>query len=285
MSGTAAIEERLRRFTAVPDDADWQDVLRRASPAAPPPRMARHLPRVTRRRVLVAVVVALALAFAAISIAGGSLSGFSNRGKRVHPAPSLRRALDSKMFRHLGVAFRLETFKLLAHRHGIGLYTARTKKGDHLCYFRIEGRAFPSIDCAPYAGQFLLPQRIEGSADPVVTEQTTWMKTHPFPSPARPLLDMSALSMDGDFEQLVGLAADGVHSIQLLALSDCRPIVTVPVIDNAYIDAHTPTVAAAFLVARNAGGKVIWHSAKGYLTSPEVQVPLDHSLPRNCGLR
>ncbi len=231
---------------------------------------------------------AVALALAAVSIAGGgSLFGFSNRGKRVHPAPSVRHVLDGQFFRRLGIpyaTYRLDTFKLLALRHGIGLYTARTKHGNRRCYFKIQGQNFPSFDCAPYAGQFALPERV-ARADGVVSEQVAWMKAHPFPSPARPLMDMSELSTTERFVQLVGLAADGVRSIQLLALSDCHPIVTVPVINNVYIDAHTPRVAAALLVARNASGKIIWHSAKSYLTGPYARAPLDHKLPRNCGLR
>jgi hypothetical protein len=287
MSETVPIEERLRRFAAAPDDADWQDVLRRASLSTPRPGRARRFPRLTPRRIVVAVVVAGALALAAVSIAGSSLFGFSNPGKRVPPAPSIRRALDSQTLRRLGWQFRVDTFKLLARRQGIGLYTARTKKGDHLCYFRVQGRSFPSFDCAPYAGQFLLPQRLAGpdGGKGGVRAQTTWMRTHPFPSPTRPLMDMSALSMKGNFEQLVGLAADGVRSIQLLALSDCHPIVTVPVINNAYIDPNPTKARAAFLVARNASGKIIWHSAKSYLTSPHERVPLDRTFPRNCGLR
>jgi hypothetical protein len=81
---------------------------------------------------------------------------------------------------------------------------------------------------------------------------------------------------------VVGLAADGVRSMQLLALSDCHPVVTVPVIDNVYINAHPPAVAEGWLVARNAGGKIVWHEPL-YVGDP-VRLPLDRSVPRNCGL-
>lgn len=281
MSETWSIEERLRRFVAAPDDADWQDVLRRSGTTA------RCRPRITPRRLVVAVVVVVALVLATVSIAGGSLFGFSNHGKRVPPPPSIRQALDDQTLTRLGWSFRLDTFKRLALRHGIGVYTARTKKGDHLCYLKVQGQHFPSWDCAPWAGQFLFPQRIAGAVNPSKKEQIVWMKTHHFPSPARPLIDMSELfAVNGrQSGQLVGLAADGVRSIQLLALSDCHPIATVPVINNVYIEVHTPKVVPAFLVARNAGGKVIWHSAKIYMTAPQVRAPLDQKLPRNCGLR
>jgi len=72
VSEIVAIEERLRRFTTAPDDADWQDVLRRAGlnaprPATPPPRPRSHW---THRRAVVAIVVAvLALVGTSVAIA------------------------------------------------------------------------------------------------------------------------------------------------------------------------------------------------------------------------
>jgi hypothetical protein len=281
MSESVTIEQRLRRFVSTADDADWQDVLNRADI-----RPSRR-PRITPRRLVVALVLVLALVLAAVSIAGGSLFGFSNRGTRVQPPLSIRRLLDDQTLHRLGFTFRLHTVKLLAFRHGFGFYTARTKKGDHLCYLRVQGRGnFPYFECAPYAGFFVLPERIVGNPDGSKKEQIAWIRNHPFPSPARPLMDMSELSVErGTFDRLLGLAADGVRSVQLLALSDCHPIVTVPVIDNVYIQTGKARGTPAFLVARNASGKIIWHSAKTYMTAPQVRAPLERKLPRNCGLR
>jgi hypothetical protein len=50
MSDTQMLEERLRGFVAAADDADWQDVLRRAGET--PQRAA---PSFTRRRIALAL--------------------------------------------------------------------------------------------------------------------------------------------------------------------------------------------------------------------------------------
>ena len=80
----------------------------------------------------------------------------------------------------------------------------------------------------------------------------------------------------------MGVAANGVRSIQLLAMSDCHQVVTASVINSAYIDAHSPHVAEAFLVARDASGKVIWHSAPLNTADPRVvprvRTPLDRKV-------
>jgi hypothetical protein len=235
----------------------------------------------------------LALAIAAVAIAGSSLFGFSNHGTRVHAGPSVRGVLNDHIFIQAGLpsnAQKPHSFKRLALRQGIGIYTARTIKGNHLCYYA--GRSYRGklslngYGCAPYSGELALPGRFwRLYGQKAGREENAWLRNHPFPSPARPVLIMSLGGGEGEYTYLqpVGLAADGVRSIQMLALLDCHPVVTVPVINNVFIYANAPNVAESFMVARNASGKVIWHSAP--LDPPDafVRTPLDRKLPRDCG--
>jgi hypothetical protein len=345
MSETVAIEQRLRRFAAAPDDADWQDVLRRARVSRPLSQLRRHRFRWTPRRVVVAVVVVVALAVAAVAVADRSLLGISNHGKRVYPGRFVIRELraPARLLKEAGLAVpdtaRPDTFRRMALRHGIGVYVALSKKNDSLCFFRGRrqsirgfGRNKLWLDgpgCDPDGGNFVLPEHISGNPNGGVKAQEAWLKAHPFPSPARPVLDMSYVGLlktrwpDGagpkptplpvprwpkgsgrkgpilapgqtlskaeakptwefpSIGPLIGVAVNRVHTMQVLALSDCHVVASVPVIHNVYIDAHLPPVADLFLVARDAGGKVVWHSAASYMGHG----PLERSAPRNCGLR
>lgn len=246
-----------------------------------------------RPAVVVALVV-LALVIAAVAIGGHSLFGLSNHGTRVHAGSSVRRVLSGQVFVRAGLPFdaqRPDSWTRLASRQGIGIYTARTIKGNHLCYYVSHGRyhgklVLDGFGCAPYAGQQALPERLSKLyGRKGEREVNAWLRNHPFPSPARPVLSMSMGGGEGEYTYLqpVGLAADGVRSIQMLALLDCRPVVTVPVIDNVFIDANAPNIAESFMVARNAGGKIIWHSAPLDPPGSFVRTPLERKLPRDCG--
>jgi hypothetical protein len=345
MSETTAIEERLRRFASAPDDADWHDVLRRADLA---PRRRPHL---TRRRLIAVVVVVLALAVAAVAVADRSLLGISNHGKRVYPGTFVLHELhwDSAIFKKAGLpapdTAKPRTFRQMAFRQGIGVYVARSRKDDSLCFYtgqrHIAGEPSNRLylsgpGCDPVSGgNFALPERLaRGIGRKAEAKRNAWLRAHPFPSPGRPVMDMSGLgerrtpwpkgvtpkptalpvpqwpkgsgrkgpilapgqtlSQAEDKPTwewpspapIVGVAVNRVRAVQVLALSDCHVVATVPVIDNVYIDAHPPAVADAFLVARDAGGKVVWHSAP--LESPDqsMHIPSERkSAPRNCGLR
>jgi hypothetical protein len=216
----------------------------------------------------------------------------------------------------MGLPFNTErpdSFRRLALRQGIGIYTARTKKGNHRCYYvgqhrSIEGQPpnklyLNGYGCDPFAGQWSMPERIARLATggrKAQAKGSAWLRAHPFPSSARPVLDMSGVGsirtrhvkgypttpLLGDWpsvSSITGLAADGVHSVQVLALYDCHPVVTVPVINNVYIDAHPPAVVDAFLVARDAKGKIIWHSSP-FENPSFTRIPTERKLPRNCGL-
>lgn len=222
--------------------------------------------------------------------AAGTLFAVSYHGTRVHVGPLVRRMLDGRFWTRGGLAFaaadvtKADTFVRLAARGGVGVYAARTKDSNRPCFYIGHPMSLPgfprnSLDligggCGLYNGA-LLPERlnkVNATSRKGRKAIAAWLKAHPFPSPARPLLDMTGETALG---ALVGVAADGVRSVRLLAQSDCHPVVTVPVINNVFIDPHPPQVRTAFLVARDAGGKVVWHSA-----------PFNESkrTPQECGL-
>lgn len=66
MSDTQMIEERLRGFLAAPNDADWQEVLRRAGRSPTPPAP----PLFTRRRLTLTLAVCVAVAIPAVAFSG-----------------------------------------------------------------------------------------------------------------------------------------------------------------------------------------------------------------------
>jgi hypothetical protein len=292
----------------------------------------------------------VALTAAAVAIAGHSLFGVSNHGKRVYPGAFAVHELHwhAGLWKKLGLPVpdtaKPGTFRQMALRQGIGVYIARSKKADTLCFYRGDRESLPGQPanrlylsgpgCDPLSvGNFALPERISKisiGGRRAQARGTAWLRAHPFPSPARPVLDMSSvgeartpwpkgaypkptplpvahwpkgsgrkgpiLAPGQTLKQaqdvgtsewpsmgpLVGVAANRVRYMQVLALSDCHVVATVPVIDNVYIDAHVPAIADAFLVARDARGRVVWHSPS--LAPAHTRTPLERGAPRNCGL-
>ncbi len=88
MSDTQVVEERLRRFLVPPDDADWQDVLRRAGEAA-----TRPAPRVTRRRTALALAACIAVAALAVVFSGVLTSSHAAQQHQATIAPRSTRPL------------------------------------------------------------------------------------------------------------------------------------------------------------------------------------------------
>lgn len=262
------IVSELEQMLPLPpgDRADWEDVFRRAGVAPPRRDEETRRGRFTRRRLVAAVVVALALAVPALAFSGvfSSLFGFSNHG-----TPVKHKSLRTLHGLHVTGA-RPDTLVQLAYREGIGVYAAVRKSGlsritpsnrrfySHLCFYYGPSAAESSGGCGKPRGTSL-------SAD--------------FPSPSDPVWDMSSgfyypiEAKVPAIKTLVGVAADGVHSVQLLALSDCHPVVTVPVIDNVYIAAKPPVTAESYIVARDARGNVLWDTA----VAPGMKLP-------SCGL-
>jgi hypothetical protein len=278
------------------------------------PRRSWFERRRPSRPVLVLALAVLALAIAALAVAGHSLFDVSNHGRRAHPNASERAFLREQIFKKFGYptpeATKPSTFRQLAFRQGIGIYSARKVRDNSLCFYmgvqqspgKFGLERGPECSLGPNAGQFALAAGSNfGSGRKADGRVTGWLRAHPFPSPARPILDMSFVTgvktykppftctgckpaVWYGFGLLAGVAANGVRSVQVLALADCRPVVTLPVIDNVYIDARPPQVPAAFLVARNAGGKIIWHSWQ--LENPYTHVPLERrAAPQHCGFK
>jgi hypothetical protein len=103
MSDTLIIEERLRSFIAAPDDADWEDVVRRADEmaAARGRRGWRVARRRRSRRVLIAAVAAAVIAGAGVAIAAGfgAFDGISAAQHPQGPADKLDPALVAQIKR------------------------------------------------------------------------------------------------------------------------------------------------------------------------------------------
>jgi hypothetical protein len=280
------------------------------------------------RPIVVIALALLAFAIAAVAIAGPSLFGFSNHGHRAHANSSVKAYLEGQVFKKLGLptpeAAKPNTLRRLAFRQGIWVYSARKVKDNSLCFYmglhwrrqaqapnvgsqwrkpgqppgRFQLERGPECSRGPNGGEFALPAGSNfGYGRKAGARAHAWLRAHPFPSPARPILDLSMVGavhhkqpgcswcsrvVWPDFGILAGVAADGVRSVQVLSLSDCKPVVTVPVRDNVYIDAQPPQVAAAFLVARDVSGKIIWHSWQ--LENRYAHVPLQRkAAPRHCG--
>ncbi len=237
------IEERLRRFVVVPEDADWQDVLRRAGTVPARHADVSHLARSSGLRLALAGVVVVALALPALAFSGvlGSLFGFSNQG-----APVAQHDLSSLTSLNLSDVTQGSVVQL-AGREGLGIYGARTASGN-LCYF-----------VGPPDRNDLKTQGLGGGC-------MTAHASASFPSPSDPVYDMSLFALapgaaGPSIQRLAGVAADGVSSVQLLALSDCHVVATAPVSDNTYVANNLPTTPEAVIVARDASGNVVWHEA------------------------
>ena len=249
MSDIEMLEARLRRFVSAADDADWQEVLRRADlPERGEQTVSRHV-RLPRRRLAAAAVVAVALAIPALAVSGvlGSLFGFSNHGT---PVTGDDRAVVREVRKITGET--PSRVLQLATRDGWTFYAAQTT--NDVCYF---DKAPPHDTTAPGRGGIAggSCKNAAGEAD--------------FPSPPRPVFNMSSYFNDTYINRLAGVAADGVAFVQVLALADCHVVATAPVIDNVYLADDLPTTTPeAQIVARDASGNVVWHQAVGAAIQP-----------------
>lgn len=229
--------ERLDELSKGPGrEATWARVV--AGRDAVPHRI-----RLPRRILVGAVVAAVALAVPALAFSGAldSLFSISNQG-----TPVGRDDLSSLTNPNLSSVTKGSVVQLSA-REGLGIYAARTASGN-LCYF-----------VGPPQQSHLKSQGLGGGC----------MNAHAstgFPSANDPVYDMSLFALapgaDGpSVQRLAGVAADGVSSIQLLALSDCHMVAAAPVSDNVYAANNLPMTPEAVIVARSASGNVVWHEA------------------------
>jgi len=206
--------------------------------AKPPP--TRRLPK---GRLVAAVVVALALAIPALAFSGvlSSMFSFSNAGAPV-PRGDLWRVTGIDLSKAMqGSLVRL------AARDGVGIYAAKTATGD-LCYF-----------VGPPDQSKLKTRGLGGGCMNAAASAK-------FPSPAEPVVDMSLYALapgatGPSIQRLAGVAADGVASVQVLALSDCHVVATAPVVGNVYVADNLPLIPEAVIVARDSSGNAVWHEA------------------------
>jgi hypothetical protein len=233
-----------------------------AGPEEPLERPTRHGLRGLRRanrRLVAAVVVAAALALPALAFSGalGTPFGFSNQGTPIPDGGGFQTLHALKV-----TGATPGSLVKLAARDGIGVYAARRTKlnhpwASHFCFYT-----------GPTDGSNL--NLGGGCVKP-------WQTQGVFPSRAHPVWDMSIMGSSVLFPQLppggstvtqlVGVAADGVRSVQVLALSNCQAVVTAPVIDDVYVATKLPMTAEALIVARDASGKAVWQR----LVSPEAK--------------
>jgi hypothetical protein len=201
--------------------------------------------RLPRRGLALTVVVALALAVPALAFSGvlDSLFGFSNHG-----TPVGQDDLSSVSGFHLSGATSGSFVQLAAH-DGVGFYAAKTATGN-LCYF-----------IGPMNRSDLKTEGIGGGCMNAAASAK-------FPSLAQPVVDMSTFQAPppdaiahAGVQRLAGVAADGVKSVEVLALADCHIVATAPVIDNVYVADNLPATAAAVIVARDASGNAVWHES------------------------
>jgi hypothetical protein len=243
--------ERLERLADEPErEATWTRIIARRD-AVP------HLTRLPRRRLVAAVVAAVALAVPALAFSGvlGSLFSFSNQGTPVKQGNLSRvSSLD------LSAATKGSVVQL-ADRDGLGIYAAKTAIGN-LCYFT-----------GPPDQSELKTQEFGGGC----------MNTHAssnFPSPSDPVYDISLFALapgatGPSVQRLAGVAADGVASVQLLALSDCHVVATARVTGNVYVANNLPMISEAVIVARDTSGAAVWH---------EAVTPAFNANASSCGL-
>lgn len=211
------------------------------------PLGSRGLPK---RRLAAIVAVAVALAVPALAFSGvlGSVFRLSNHGSSVTQG-----GLSHVSGFNLSGATRHSLVQLAA-RDGIGIYAARTLSGDQ-CYF-----------VGPADQTKVKTQGLGGGC-----RSSTASKA--FPSAAQPVVDTSLFALTPgapgpSVQRLAGVAADGVASVQLLALTDCHVVASAPVINNVYIADNLPMTPESQIVARDADGNIVWHQAVGATVQP-----------------
>jgi hypothetical protein len=196
---------------------------------------------VTRRRalVLVAVVAAVAAAFAARGDSRRSLhDGMSNRG-RVVPLAGLA-ARDRADLDSAGVV----ELRLLADRGGVRFYRGVTAGGDS-CVILARGERLGSLGCPAH-----------------------------FPSDDMPVADLTSYTQGLDepyptVSEVAGFAADGISAVGVRMPDGA--VRWTPVADNVYV-AHPAATRAAALLVQDADGNVISTTPVGGRTLRESYV-------------
>jgi len=199
------------------------------------------LAKLTPRRVAIAAAVVIALAVPSLALSSqlGSLLGFSNRGTSVD-----KRKIDLNAASALDTTGASKgTVKLLSARAGIGIYVARDDRGN-LCYF-----------AGPPNRNRLGERGLSGGCLNAAASRQ-------FPSPAEPVIDMSAFTyrpgaVGEEVRRLAGIAADGVAKVQVLGL-DCQVVTEAPVADNVYAGSDLPEIPAVAIRGLDENGKQVF---------------------------
>ena len=197
------------------------------APTAPTPARTPGRPR---RRVLAAALAATAIGVPAAAFANdiGGLLGFSTQGQpfAAGDTPFARVTALNAALHDLGFP---STMELIARREGVSFYAARRSDGT-FCFAVDSGGTRQGVGC--------------DNGSPAGAA---------FPSPQRPIIDLSRFSGG---RRLVGFAADGVASVALIDASGAT-IASAPVVDNVYADL-SPPAGAAGVTALDANGTVVY---------------------------
>jgi hypothetical protein len=231
MNDHQVIEDRLRSFVSVADDADWQDVVRRAGAAQPVSVTSRRWRQKSRplrpvgRRALLALALAAAVAVPAVAFADdiGRLLGLSNQGTPVATNSLSRDTSLEQAMQEFGFP---TTLHLLGTRDGITFYAAQKPDGTY---------CFAVTETSTPAGGQRPPSDVgcDGA----------------FPSAGAPV---SVFPVGGRF---AGFAADGVASVALVDDSGAT-LATANVKDNLFVGGTMPT-GPIIVEALDAGGRVL----------------------------
>jgi hypothetical protein len=233
MIDSKLVEDRIRRFVAVADDSDWQDVVRRAGVDRPArstgvrSRLPSRWLRIRRRRVLVVLGLVASVAVPAAAFADdiGTLLGLSNHG---NPVATSALSKDSSLVDAMRQFGFPSTLRLLGTRDGLSFYAAQKPHG--YCLAIVESAT---------------PAGAQRPAADVGCENGP----NGFPSPREPV---SVFPVGGRF---AGFAADGVASVALVDASGAR-LATAEVSQNLFVAGAMPT-GPVTVIALDPNGEVI----------------------------
>lgn len=196
-----------------------------------PPRRAP-----SRRLLVVGLFIAIAATAIPTAVSGrlGALFDFSNRGTADAP--------DAQLLNNLRVADRLGlepgTTVRLAERSGVIFYVVRGEDQRRCFGYSagpdVQSETFTALQCP---------------------------REPPFPSPRRPVLDLSPLmgregSADVSIPKIIGFAADGVAEVGIVDQQGRRHMTSVE--SNVYFAENLGDVRAATQIALDAHGDVVW---------------------------
>lgn len=244
MKSHTDVMRRIAAANPVPDrfgsDAASEALLERimdTQPGTGDGSQRRVVQNGTRRMAAIAAAALMAIAVPTLALADHyGILGLSNPGE-----PISRASLDPYELGALETYGNVGGMRRLGERAGVAFYVGRSDRGG-LCF--ATGSAAGS---APKLDHFMGCQADVPDA---------------FPSPSRPILDLSSFMSPNPREivyitRLSGFAADGVASVGYIDTNGVTH--TTPVIDNIYaIDLFHKDVAATAIVALDSEGRELY---------------------------